>query len=408
MSSSGLASRLYRGEAGLEIVPKRRLWFSISGVLVLLAVLSIVLQGFSLGIEFKGGNEFQVPTSVGTMQRAEEVVEAALAKQTTDDGPAEVVSSQRVGDATYLFRTSPLNQQQADEVRADIAEAFGIPVDEVSDNRVSAAWGSQVTERALIGLLIFVALVTAYLVIRFEARMAAAAVAGLLLNLVLTAGVYSAIGFEVTPSTIVGFLTILGFALYDTVVVFDKIQENTRGITGGTTQTYAEASNLALNQTLMRSINTSVVALLPVGGLLFIGAGLLGAGTLKDLGLVLFVGMAAAFFSSIFLATPLLVTLKEQEPRIKSHTQRVLARRAGGGRDGATRRQAGRRAGAAAEAAAEEAPAADAAADTEQAALAAAAPAAPRVGARPSGGKRSGSGGGRGGRAGGNRSGKRR
>ncbi|ROT33269.1 protein translocase subunit SecF [Micromonospora sp. HM5-17] len=403
MSRSGLASRLYRGEAGLEIVPKRRLWFAISGGLVLLAVLSVVLQGFSLGIEFKGGNEFQVPTSVGTMQRAEDALQAALADESTPDGPAEVVSSQRVGDATYLFRTTPLDQEQADKVRGEIAQELGIQVDEVSDNRVSAAWGSQVTERALIGLLIFVALVTAYLVIRFELRMAIAAIMGLALNLVLTAGVYSATGFEVTPSTIVGFLTILGFALYDTVVVFDKIQENTRGITAGTTQTYAEAANLALNQTLMRSINTSVVALLPVGGLLFIGAGLLGAGTLKDLGLVLFVGMAAAFFSSIFLATPLLVTLKEQEPRIKSHTQRVIARRATGGRDGAAQRRPGQpRPGASADSSTEQAEEATASADAERAALAGA---APKVGARPAGGKRSGS---RGGRSGGNRPGGKR
>ncbi|MEO3746660.1 protein translocase subunit SecF [Plantactinospora sp. B5E13] len=402
MSRSGLASRLYRGEAGLQIVPRRKLWFSISGGLVLLAVLSFVLQGFSLGIEFKGGNEFQVPTSVGTMERAETAVHDALADEQTPDGPADVVSSQQVGDATYLFRTSPLDQQQADQVRAEIAQELGVGVDQISDSRVSSAWGGQVTQRALIGLAIFLVLVAAYLVVRFEIRMAVAAIVGLGLDLVLTAGIYSAIGFEVTPSTIVGFLTILGFALYDTVVVFDKIQENTRGIFGGSTQTYSEASNLALNQTLMRSINTSVVALLPVGGLLFIGAGLLGAGTLKDLGLVLFVGMGAAFFSSIFLATPLLVTLKEREPRVRTHTQRVLARRAGGGRDGAVRRPA-RPAGQprpadSADASAEEPATADGAAETDQDALAAA---APKVGARPTVGKRSGSAGTRGGRSGG-------
>ena len=156
--------------------------------------------------------------------------------------------------------------------------------------------------------------------------MAAAAVSSLLLNLLLTAGVYSLVGWEVTPSTVIGFLTILGFALYDVVVVFDKVQENTKGITGRTTQTYGEAANLAVNQTLMRSINTSVVALLPVGGLLFIGP-LLGADTLKDLGLVLFVGMALAVYSSLFFATPLLVILKDREPRVATHNKRVLARR---------------------------------------------------------------------------------
>ncbi|MFC6023176.1 protein translocase subunit SecF [Plantactinospora solaniradicis] len=399
MSRSGLASRLYRGEAGLRIIPRRKLWFSISGSLVLLAILSFVIQGFILGIEFKGGNEFQVPTSVGTMQHAEEAVHAALVGETTPDGPAEVVSSQRVGDATYLFRTSPLDQTQATEVRTAIASELGISVDRISDNRVSAAWGAQVTQRALIGLVIFLVLVTGYLVLRFELRMAIAAVVGLGLDLVLTAGIYSVVGFEVTPSTVVGFLTILGFALYDTVVVFDKIQENTRGITGGSTQTYAEASNLALNQTLMRSINTSVVALLPVGGLLFIGAGLLGAGTLKDLGLVLFVGMGAAFFSSIFLATPLLVTLKEREPRIRTHTQRVLARRAGGGRETSTTRRPARQPGQVRQAAEQpaEAPGEEETPvpATDATALAAA---APKVGSRPSG-KRSG--GARGGRSGG-------
>ncbi|MGI5215326.1 protein translocase subunit SecF [Plantactinospora sp. CA-290183] len=402
MSRSGLASRLYRGEAGLRIVPRRKLWFGICGGLVLLTVLSFVIQGFILGIEFKGGNEFQVPTSVGTMQRAEGAVEEALADVSTPEGPAEVVSSQRVGDATYLFRTSPLDQQQATDVRAELAADLGIPADDVSDNRVSAAWGSQVTERALMGLAIFLVLVTGYLVLRFELRMAIAAVAGLALDLILTAGVYSAVGFEVTPSTIVGFLTILGFALYDTVVVFDKIQENTRGITGGSTQTYAEAANLALNQTLMRSINTSVVALLPVGGLLFIGAGLLGAGTLKDLGLVLFVGMGCAFFSSIFLATPLLVTLKDREPRIKSHTQRVLARRASGGRETTAARRPARQQPSQSSPADEPAAvpvAAEPAAETAGTALAGT---SPKVGSRPSG-KRSG--GARGGRSGGSRPG---
>ena len=177
----------------------------------------------------------------------------------------------------------------------------------------------------MLGLVIFVALVMVYLILRFEWRMAVAAVSSLLLNLVLTAGLYSLAGFEVTPATIIGFLTILGFALYDVVVVFDKVQENTRGITASSTTTYGEAADLAINQTLMRSINTGLVALLPVGGLLI--AGLSGASTLADLGLVLFVGMAVAVYSSIFFATPVLVTLKEFEPKIQAHTKRVLARR---------------------------------------------------------------------------------
>nr|MDT0656518.1 protein translocase subunit SecF [Micromonospora sp. DSM 115978] len=405
---SGFASRLYRGEAGLKIIPRRKRWFTIAGALALFAVVSFVLQGFHLGIEFRGGNEFQIPVSVGTMDRAETAV-ADAAGDLSSDEPVRVVSAQQVGENTYLIRTTEIDQRGATAVQAAVADDLGIAADEISSNRVSGAWGAQVTERALLGLVIFLALVTVYLVLRFEARMAIAAVVSLLFNLLFTAGVYSAIGFEVTPSTIIGFLTILGFALYDVVVVFDKIQENTRGITAGTTQTYAEASNLAINQTLMRSINTSVVALLPVGGLLFIGAGLLGAGTLKDLGLVLFVGMAVAFFTSIFVATPLLVTLKEQEPRLKSHTQRVLARRAGAATGTTRRTPSARRTAAATGDAATDEPVEQTDDEPVRAQSAALAGSTPKVGARPA--KRSGGGqrsGGRGGRSGGNRPGGKR
>jgi preprotein translocase subunit SecF len=403
---SGLATRLYRGEAGLSIIGRRKLWFSVAAAVVLVALLSIAFRGFSLGIEFSGGNSFQLPASVGTLEQAESGVADALGEAA--GGEASVVSSQRVGGAGgsfYEVRTSDLGPEQSTEVRNLLGERFGIPPDQISADRVSASWGGQVTERALLGLLTFVALVSLYLIVRFEWRMAAAAVSALLLNLALTAGVYSLIGFEVTPSTIIGFLTILGFALYDTVVVFDKVQENTRGITGSATRTYGEAANLAVNQTLMRSINTSAVALLPVGGLLFIGAGLLGAGTLKDLGLVLFVGMATAFFSSIFFATPLLVTLKERETRIQAHTKRVLARRAAVAR-GEVAPKAAARTGRSATRRTQPAPADAEPADAEPAAERPEAPPAerpamagstPKVGARPAG-KRSG--GGRGGRSG--------
>ncbi|ASW54656.1 protein translocase subunit SecF [Plantactinospora sp. KBS50] len=386
MARSGLATRLYRGEAGLNIVGRRKLWFGVAGAVVLVAILSMtLLRGFSLGIEFSGGNSFQIPATIGTLEQAERGVGEALS------GDERLVSTQRIGgagtNATYEVRTSELSLERATEVQNALSQRFNIPAEQISANRVSAAWGGQVTERALLGLLIFLAVVTGYLILRFEWRMAVAAVSSLLFNLVVTAGIYSLVGFEVTPSTVIGFLTILGFALYDVVVVFDKIQENTRSITGSSVQTYGEAANLAVNQTLMRSINTGLVALLPVGGLLFIGAFLLGAGTLKDLGLVLFVGQGIAVCSSIFFATPVLVTLKDFEPRIQAHTKRVLARRAGGPE--ATR--SGRRPAKAAEGARAATPTpdtgSDGEADTERAALAGA---APRVGARPTGGKRSG------------------
>ncbi|PTA43359.1 protein translocase subunit SecF [Micromonospora sp. RP3T] len=390
MAKSGLAARLYRGEADLNIVGKRKLWFGVAGALVLIAVLSFAINGFKLGIEFAGGNSFQVPASVGTLDRAETVVDDVLAKEAPG---VEVVTAQKVGGAggeTYEMRTGQLTPEQANAAKTAMAQEFGIQADQISGSQVSEAWGSQVTSRAFLGLLIFLAVVSIYLVLRFEWRMAVAAIISLLTNLVLTSGIYSLVGFEVTPSTIIGFLTILGFALYDVVVVFDKVQENTRGITANNNLTYGEASNLALNQSLMRSLNTSVVALLPVGGLLFIGAGLLGAGTLKDLGLVLFVGMAVAFLTSILLATPLLVLLKNQDPRISAHHKRVLSRRAAIARGELTPKGAPRPASTG---------------DQPIEADAALAGAAPKVGSRPTGKRPTGARGGRPSGGGGNRPG---
>jgi preprotein translocase subunit SecF len=324
MSKSSLANRLYRGEAGLNIIGKRKIWFGVVGVVLLIALASFFTRGFTAGIEFKGGTSFTIPSSAGTLDHVQNVLGQDLTKV---DPAAKAAAGQRLGNASYEIRTSPLSAEQLTTVTNTVAKDLGIDATAISSNVVSGAWGQQVTEKALISLGIFLALVTLYLIVRFEWRMAVGALASLAFDLLAAAAVYSLVGFEVTPSTVIGFLTILGFALYDVVVVFDKVQENTRNITGSSTTTYAEAANLAVNQTLMRSINTGLVALLPVGGLLFIGAGLLGAGTLKDLGLVLFIGMGTAVYSSIFFATPVLVTLKEFEPRIATHTQRVLARR---------------------------------------------------------------------------------
>jgi preprotein translocase subunit SecF len=330
-----IAGRLYRGEAGIDVVGKRKIWYSVAAGIILVLVLAVLVRPFNLGIEFRGGNAFSIPQSAGTLQDVRGAAEEAVAKV-----GAEVSSAQEIGggDPTYLIKTEELDEdpqvaaREAQQIKEDLAERFGLPADAISESAVSGAWGASITRQAIIGTAVFLVLVVLYLSAVFrEWKMAVAALAGLVQNLLLTAAVYLLIGFEITPSTVIGFLTILGFALYDTVVVFDKVRENTRGITGNPNRTFGEAANLAVNQTLMRSINTSIVALLPVGGLLFIGAGLLGAGTLKDLGLVLFVGMLAAVYSSIFLATPVLVDLKEAEPKFKLHKQRVLARRASGG-----------------------------------------------------------------------------
>jgi preprotein translocase subunit SecF len=369
------AARLYLGEAGINIVDWRRRLFVAAGALVLIALTSIAIRGFEFGIEFVGGNAFTLPAEVGTLTEVEDAIA---------DAGAAVVSGQEIGggEPQYTIRTLELDQQQTDAISAQLAERFGIDRDDISDDRVSAAWGGQVTRQALIALSVFLGLLVVYLIVRFEARAAIAAVSALLLDLAITSGIYSLVGFEVTPATVIGFLTIMGFDLYDTVVTFDKVQENTKGITASATQTYGEAANLAVNQVMMRSINTSVVALLPVGALLFIGAGLLGAGTLKDLGLVLFVGMAVSFYTSLFFAAPLLVELKSRQPRFQAHTQRVLAKRAA-----LANREAQRRAKPQVQ---DEVPAQPAPAPLIDPDLIDLAAAAPKVGARPTQSKRGG------------------
>jgi preprotein translocase subunit SecF len=327
---SSVLRRMYSGDGGFDFVDRRRTWYLVALVCLLIALGSFLIRGFNFGIEFSGGNSFVIPAKNGvTLSEVSTVVA---------DAGAEVVSTQEVRgtEHSFLVRTAGLSEDQSTRVKLTVAQKTGIPAGEISDNRVSPSWGSQITNKALLGLAVFLVLVTAYLAFRYEWKMAVGAMAALLHDLLITAGVYSLVGFEVTPSTVIGLLTILGFSLYDTVVVFDKVSENTKGILGGSRYTYSEAANLAINQTLMRSINTSLIALLPVAGLLFIGAGLLGAGTLKDLGLVLFVGMAAGAYSSIFLATPVVSGLKEREPRYAALRSRVLAKRSSeSGRRGA-------------------------------------------------------------------------
>ncbi|WP_138735141.1 protein translocase subunit SecF [Modestobacter excelsi] len=324
---SSLAHRLYNGEAGLDVVNRRRTWFRVTAVVVLLCVLLMVFRGFNFGIEFAGGNSLRVPAS------SEQLSDI---RQAAEDAGAEVSSAQVVGGNSVLLRTESLDNASEDAVVAAVAQAAGVTPEEVSPQSVSADWGGDVTNKALLALAVFLVAVVAFLAVRFQPKMAVAAIVALLHDIVVTAGVYALIGFEVTPSTVIGLLTILGFSLYDTVVVFDKVDENTKDLAKSSRSTYGEAANLAVNQTLMRSINTSVIALLPVAGLLFVGAGLLGAGTLKDLALVLFVGLAVGTYSSIFLATPVLAELKEREPEQQQLRKRVLARRAAEARAAAT------------------------------------------------------------------------
>jgi preprotein translocase subunit SecF len=317
--------RLYRGETNIDFIGPRRRWYIASAVMLVICIASIVFRGFHFGLEFAGGNQFLLPVKPDTS--VSEVRSAVESKGVTVD-LAQIVGTSG-NQPKYLIRTPKLSNDQRTAALDAITTTGHVTAQDVASSEVSQSWGRAVTQRALYGLLAFLVLVSVYIWIRFEQKMAIAGLGALGHDLLLTAGVYSLIGFELTPATIVGLLTILGFSLYDTVVVFDKVDENSRGLLGSARQTYAEAANLAVNQTLMRSINTSLIALLPVAALLFVGAGILGVGTLKDLALVLFVGMATGAYSSLFLATPWLVDLKMLDPRYKLHAQRVLSRRAG-------------------------------------------------------------------------------
>jgi preprotein translocase subunit SecF len=318
--------RLYVGNGALNVIGTRKRWYIFFSALVLVCLASIVFRGFNFGIDFEGGTKIQLDAQSAAGTITTEQVTKVYGD--TLNGEPESVQSVGVGEsASIQLRTEALSQGEIARLKTALTDQLK-PNGAISDSAVSGTWGGEVTQQALIALIVFLVLVTIFLAVYFERRMALAALICLFHDVIVTAGVYSIIGFEVTPATAIGLLTILGFSLYDTVVVFDKVKENTRGLLGLTRRTYGEAANLAVNQTLMRSINTSLIALLPVLGLLIVGAVLLGVGTLQDLALVQLTGLLAGVISSISLATPLLVDFTMRDPKFQQQAKRVAARRA--------------------------------------------------------------------------------
>ena len=323
---SDLGHRLYTGEVSYDFIGHRRRWYIFSGILLTLSILFLLLKGLTLGIEFEGGADFQAPTSTSAVQLVQPVRDALDASGVPNLTEATVNT---IGDNQVRVQTRTLDTTtEVPLVRGAIGQAVGVPGDQVNYSLIGASWGGQITERALIALIVFLVLVTLTIWIYFrDAKMSGAALVALLHDLLLTVGIYALVGFTVTPATLIGVLTILGYSLYDTVVVFDKVRENVRGVKTSTTKTYSEAANLAINQVLVRSINTTIIGVLPVAALLFAGTFILGEGPLKDLSLALFVGMVSGAYSSIFIATPLLAQLKEREPDMRRHRARVQNRR---------------------------------------------------------------------------------
>ncbi|MBG0741610.1 protein translocase subunit SecF [Paeniglutamicibacter antarcticus] len=322
-SFATFGNELYTGKRSYNFVGKHKIWFGIAAVVVILSILMPIIRGgFNLGIDFRGGSEFTVSdvqhTDAGVGERA-----------VTDIVPGTVPRVANIAGNTMRIQTDKLTDDETIKVKAALIKAYGVNEDHVTSTFVGPTWGADVTKQALIGLIVFVLLATLLMALYFRTwRMSVAAIIGLLVVMFTTAGLYSASDFEVTPSAIIGFLTILSYSLYDTVVVFDKIRENTADVESSTRRTFAEEVNLAVNQTLVRSINTMMVAVLPVASVLFIGAFLLGAGTLRDLSLSLFIGIIVSTFSTVFIAAPMYAWLRMHEPSLVKQAKRVTQRRA--------------------------------------------------------------------------------
>ena len=320
--------RLYRGETSFDFIGRRKTWFAASAIVILLGLVSLSTRGLNLGIDFKGGQSWLVTSPTLTVAQATTAAESAGVTQPTVVQLTNQVNHSKQIQVTVDLNSKPVDQRTAIEnkVQDALAKAANTTADNVKFNDVGPTWGSQVTDAAIKALIIFFIAVTAYISFRFEFKMAVAAIVAVLHDILVTVGIYSIAGFQVTPDTVIAVLTVLGYSLYDTVVVFDRIRDNAKGLGASGRITYSEMVNLSMNQTLARSINTSLVAIIPVLSVLVVGSFILGATSLQDFGLALVIGLTSGAYSSIFIASPLLAWMKEREPRYVTIRQRLETR----------------------------------------------------------------------------------
>jgi preprotein translocase subunit SecF len=309
----GIWGRLYHGETAIDFYGRRWWGLALSGLLVLITIVSLVTQGLNLGLDFKGGVAWEVPATNLTVDQSRAILDA----HGIDGSAAKVQERTSASGSVLLIQVGDQSVAKRQEVKEALAAAATVDAESVSVNSVSSTWGRSITEKAIRALVIFLVLVALFIAWRLEWRMALAAIIAMLHDVLISVGVYSLLRFEVTPATVVAFLTILGFSLYDTIVVFDKVNENTERFSGSRVP-YADVINVSMNQVLMRSINTSLAAVLPVLSLLILGSGILGAVTLREFALALLVGLLTGSYSSIFIAAPLLAMFKEREPRFRT------------------------------------------------------------------------------------------
>ncbi len=320
-----LATRLYRGETSFDFVGRRNRWFAISGTVILIGLVMLLVRGLNIGIEFKGGTVWEVK-STASVSHVRDVIGQVSPEMR--QSTIEILTDRQTGAKTIRVSapaSATKDKTKVNDVSTDLAKMAGVDVNQVTLNDVGPTWGADIAkaERALV---IFLVVVVIYITFRFEGKMAIAALIALLHDILVTVGIYALSGFTVSPATVIAFLTILGYSLYDTIVVFDKVEENTKGLAASGRITYTETVNLSMNQVLMRSINTSVVAIMPILSILVIGSYFLGAAALQDFGLALFIGLTTGAYSSIFIAAPLLAVMKEREPRYSQIRQRLATR----------------------------------------------------------------------------------
>ena len=323
----GIGGRLYRGEVKVEFVSRQRLWYSISGAILVISVVALVVFGLNFSVDFKGGSVYQFAAGNSSISQVRQTVSGAGGGS---DAIIQKLTPLGGGAAKWQVQTHPLSVAQQNSVQSAISHQFRVPENSISVTSIGASWGSQISQKAAEALIAFLIVIVIYLSIAFEWKMAIAALVALAHDIVITIGVYALAHFQVSPASVIGLLTILGYSLYDTVVVCDKVRENTAGLLASSRSTYSQAANQALNQTLVRSINTSLIALLPVAAILVVATTVLAPGELRDLSLVLFVGMLTGTYSSICIATPVLADLKEREPQYKALAKRVQLRASGG------------------------------------------------------------------------------
>jgi preprotein translocase subunit SecF len=322
----GRVRRFIDGESHIDFMGRTRMWFMLAVVSLTICALAVAIRGLNFGIDFTGGTSLIIENATASFTADD--VRDALGELGVDEAVVQVTGN---GSGALVSTTSlgEIGGTQQREVVDRLAEVTGTNRDQIEVSAIGPRWGQQISQQALRGLGVFLLLVTVYISIRFEWRMGLAALATLVHDLLITVGIYAMLGFAVTPASVIALLSILGYSLYDTVVVFDRIDEDTQRLGSSSSRTYSDVANQSLNSVLVRSLSTSITSLLPVGGLLFIGAQLLGATTLQDLALALFIGMAVGIYSSLTVATPLLCWLKEREPRYRELRHRLETRRGG-------------------------------------------------------------------------------